>query len=269
MNTNLFSNEEFQFIMDLVTRSGDLALSIQDGEMDVRFKKDESIVTKADLAVQELLISELRGKFPESVFVHEENFNRDKVEIDDHSLSFIIDPVDGTAMYSMRLPTWSISLGVFRGYEPVYGFVNSPGSNMFFHNDDTHAYLNGTPVQADKNLPVNRETNVFYASEIYKNFLIDYPGKVRNLGSTALQGSLLADSRRNRTLAFIGSAFLWDWAGAIPIILKAGSNLRYITGEDVDFSEIIKNSYEFPEFCIAYSIDDFESVRKIFKKNDK
>ena len=131
-------------------------------------------------------------------------------------MSAIIDPIDGTAMFSMHLPEWCVSVGIFRGYTPVYGFVYSPGFDMLFYNDDSNAYLNGRPLKADRNISVDNETNIFSASEVSNRFIVDFPGKIRNLGSTALHACLAADNARNRTLAFIGKSNIWDWAGAVP-----------------------------------------------------
>ncbi len=266
MGNTLLNRGDINFFLDLLWKSGNLAVSIQNKGMDLRYKKDDSIVTKADVAVQDLLLSEIGNRHPDFNFIHEEDFDRDRRGIDAETVSVIIDPIDGTAVYSMHLPTWSISIGIFKGYEPVYGFVYSPVSDMLFYNDDNHAYLNGSPVAVDKNIEIGKETSIFYATEVYNRIRISFPGKVRNLGSTALHCALVADNHRNRTIAFIGSSFLWDWAGAIPIVLKAGGSLKYRDGKDIDFKEIVLNSYELPDFCIAYPIDDFEKVKGMFKE---
>lgn len=232
-----FDNDDFIFFQKLLNRAGKLAITIQNENISVSRKKDTSIVTRADIEVQDLLISEISSRFPEAVFIHEENFDRSTRLLSEETLAFIIDPIDGTAMYSMHLPIWCISIGVFSGFKPQYGFVYSPGCNMLFYNDNINAYLNGKIITVDPDISVERETNIFYASEIPGIFTIDFPGKIRNLGSTALHASLTADSRRNRVLAFIGEAYLWDWAGAIPIILKSGGEIRYLSGKNLIFKK--------------------------------
>jgi len=263
---NLFNESDFVFFKDLVIRAGMLARDIQNDRLEITRKADTSIVTQADLAVQELLIDSISRRYENFNFIHEEEFDRSKVNISDDTISVIIDPIDGTAMFSMHLPIWCVSVGIFRGYTPLYGFVYSPGSSMLFYNDDENSYLNDEIVTVDKNLMVNPETNIFYASEVQRIYKMDFPGKIRNLGSTALHACLTTDNRRNRLLAFVGQAFLWDWAGAIPIILRAGGNLRYINGDEVDYKKIVHNNYALPNYLIAYNCNDFESVQKVFKK---
>jgi len=68
----------------------------------------------------------------------------------------------------------------------------------------------------------------------------------------------------NRTLAFIGKSYLWDWAGAVPVVIRAGGFLRYMSGREVDFREIMENSFRIPEYCVAHSAGSIDMIRKIF-----
>lgn len=263
---NIFTPEDFTYIKDLIIQAGSNAQEIQKKDLSISRKGDNSIVTIADYQVQELLIKNLSARFPQAVFIHEENFDHSTRLLSEETLAFIIDPIDGTAMYSMYLPIWCISVGVFSGFKPVYGFVNSPGCDMFFYNDDTQAYLNDNPVTVNPEISLERETNIFYASEIPGILNIDFSGKIRNLGSTALHACLTADSRRNRVMAFIGESYLWDWAGAIPVIEKAGGQIKYLSGREPDYQEIIENNYRLSEYLISTSVSDFSKIQKIFSK---
>lgn len=251
-----------------MSEAGAIAHKIQKGDLQLERKEDLSIVTAADYAVQEHLIDKLSSRFKNMNFIHEENFDRAQVNVDDETLSAIIDPIDGTAMFSMHLPFWCVSLGIFKGYKPLYGFVYSPGSDLYFYNDNENAFCNENIVTIDDNIVIDRETNLFYASEAEKQFDVSFPGKVRNLGSTALHACLITDNRRNRALAFIGQSYLWDWAGAMPIILKAGGRIKYIDNTDIDFKRVINNNYHFEKNMLAYTGNDFNKIKSFFKKKE-
>ncbi len=235
---------------------------MQKGILDVQRKDDRSIVTQADIWAQSFIIDSISGRFPGFKFISEElpnstaDYSEDKVYV-------IIDPIDGTAMFSMHLPIWCVSVGIFRGYTPLYGFVYSPGSDLLFHNDNDRSYLNGKPLIAETITDIEKETNIFYSSEI-KDLKIDFPGKIRNLGSTALHACLTADSARNRLIAFIGKSYLWDWAGALPLILKAGVKVRYLDGREIDIKEIIGNNFKLIKYAVAYNAERFDIIKKIF-----
>jgi fructose-1,6-bisphosphatase/inositol monophosphatase family enzyme len=243
-----------------------MALEKQKEEMTIRRKSDHSIVTEVDIAVQEMLMKSIRERYHVINFISEEDFDRNRDDIKDDTISAIIDPIDGTAMFSMRLPIWCVSVGIFRGYRPLYGFVYAPACNLFFYNDDECSYLNDEPVRIKKNLKIDSETNIFYASEIHNHYRIVFPGKVRNLGSTALQACLTIDNERNRTLAFIGKSFLWDWAGAIPVILKSGGTISTISGREIDFNEVVENRYRFTDFLVAHCCENFDMIGRFFHK---
>jgi len=259
-----FLKEDFDFFKSLLFEAGSCGLSFQKDGLRVSRKLDASIVTQADISIQEMLMMRISARYPGIRFVYEENFDVSTHASGDDAMTAIIDPIDGTAMYSMYLPIWCVSVGIFEGFKPKYGFVYSPGFDMFFYNDDDSSYLNGRLLRVDPVMTIDTETNIFYSSEIRFGFIKNFPGKVRNLGSTALHACLTADNTRNRVLAFVGKSYLWDWAGAIPIIRKAGGRLRYLNGDEPDIGEIIDGGYELKDYLIAYNHEDFGFIQKMF-----
>ncbi len=262
---HILSIDDINFIKNAVIEAGVSAGRIQKGKLKVHRKEDSSIVTEADHMVQDYLIEKIGSRIENIQFIHEENFDRRTNHINEEGINCIIDPIDGTAMFSMHLPLWCVSVGIMQGYRPVYGFVYSPGSSMLFHNDDENSYLNGKIVKVNKDMVIDSETNIFSSTEIYGKFYVDFIGKVRNIGSTALHACLTVDNRRNRVLAFMGKSYLWDWAGAIPVIKKAGGNIKYLNGEELDIKNIIENRYELTDFALAYNSDSFSNIRQIFR----
>lgn len=264
--TTLFKADDIAYFMSIVVDAGDAALRMQNGVIEVSRKGDSSIVTQADLMVQDMLTTKIAARYSGIRLIHEENNTGIPGDIGEDTVTVIIDPIDGTAMYSMYLPVWCVSVGVFKGGSPVYGFVYSPGFNMLFHNDDEHAYLNGGVRKIDRHMKIDSETNIFYASEVHHDFVIDFPGKIRNLGSTAMHACLTIDNARNRTLAFMGKSCLWDWAGAIPIILKAGGGVRYLHGGEIDYRAVMHNNFRLLDYAVAFTSDEFSAIQNIFKK---
>jgi len=214
------------------------------------------------LWVQKFLIEKISERFPLFQFLCEEGPDKTG-PLSDESITVIIDPIDGTSMFSMHLPFWCVSVGIFKGFKPEYGFVYSPASDMFFHTDENYSYLNNNRLIVNHFLHIESETNIFYSSEI-RNIKINFRGKVRNLGSTALHACLTADNKRNRVLAFIGRSFLWDWAGAIPILQKADVYLKYLNGSELDYKKIVENNFELEDYAVAYTNTDFNIIRNIF-----
>lgn len=264
MDKNFLSGDDINFFVDIVKSAGDAAFRFQKNDMDIYRKEDRSIVTEADLQSQKFLIEQIESRFADFNFICEENLS-ETAALSENKINVIIDPIDGTAMFSMHLPFWCVSVGIFAGITPAYGFVYSPGCDLMFHTDNENSYLNGRKLTVDQNTPIEKETNIFYSSEI-KGVKINFPGKARNLGSTALHACLTTDNRRNRLIAFIGKSYLWDWAGAIPVVVKAGGRLRYLDGREIDYGKIASNAFELEDYAVVYNCADFEVLRNIFQK---
>ncbi len=266
MNETFLSQNDLRYFLEIINSAGATALQMQRGILEIQRKEDSSIVTQVDLWVQNYLTEKISEKFKNFQIISEEktNFN---LSFTEETISVIIDPIDGTAVFSMRLPIWCVSVGIFKGYKPVYGFVYSPGSNLLFYNNGNDSFLNGKKLVSDPSVIIENETNIFYSSEIH-DVKIDFPGKVRNLGSTALHACLTADNRRNRLLAFIGKSYLWDWAGAIPILLNAGVKLKYLNGHDLDYKAIIENGFALKDYAIAYNAESFDIIKGIFIRKE-
>lgn len=243
-----------------------MALKVQRRGFSSARKKDLSIVTDADTMVQNYLLKKISARFKNAAVICEENFEPDINLMNEKKMSIVIDPVDGTAIFTMGLPFWCVSLGIFDGFKPAYGFIYSPACDLFFKSDDKNAFCNGTIIKTDKSLAPESETNVFFASELIKDYDLAAAGKIRNLGSTALHAALVAHNTKSRGIAFIGGGNLWDWAGALPILEKAGAGAKYMSGNDIDFSAVAANNCRFPEVILAYSTESFEPTGKIIVK---
>jgi len=264
MDKNFLSSDDIKFFIEIVKSAGDTAFRFQKSDMNIYRKEDRSIVTEADLNSQKFLIEKIESRFTDFNFICEENISEGSTLSTD-KINIIIDPIDGTAMFSMHLPFWCVSMGIFAGQTPAYGFVYSPGCDLLFHTDNDSSFLNGQKLEVDYNTPIEKETNIFYSSEI-KGVKINFPGKARNLGSTALHACLTSDNRRNRLLAFIGKSYLWDWAGAIPVVEKAGGKIRYLDGREIDYLKIAANGFELEDYAVVYNCRDFEVIRNIFQR---
>lgn len=262
----ILKKEDFDFFKGIVREAGLAALKYQKQGLTVKRKDDSTIVTEADYATQAFLMEKISGKYRNFKFIHEENFEGIHGGIDEDSIYVIIDPIDGTAVFSMLLPTWCVSVGIFHGYKPLYGFVYSPASDLFFYNDEHGSYLNDNKIKVAAHMKIDSESNLFYASEIQTAFSIDFAGKIRNIGSTALQASLTIDNARNRTVGFIGKSYLWDWAGALPVILKAGGRVSYISGDSIDFKKVYENNFEFCDFLVVHNSMDLQEIMKFFRR---
>jgi myo-inositol-1(or 4)-monophosphatase len=113
---------------------------------DVRAKNGRELVTAADRASEDLIVSGIRGSFPDDLIVAEES----APERDARSTSrptWIIDPLDGTNNFAHSYPFFSVAIAVETEGRPVAGVVYDPlRDELFMAERGRGAALNGRPI---------------------------------------------------------------------------------------------------------------------------
>ncbi|MEX3313865.1 3'(2'),5'-bisphosphate nucleotidase CysQ [Sulfitobacter sp. PS-8MA] len=102
-------------------------------------------VTEADLAVNDLLLAQLRGARPDYGWLSEETEdNSDRLA---HDRVFIIDQIDGTRSFVAGENTWAHSLALAEAGEVTAAVVYLPLRDMLYAaSRGGGATLNGTPI---------------------------------------------------------------------------------------------------------------------------
>lgn len=115
-------------VCEIINEASNTARQAFDRKKKVSFKKGinitTQIVTETDKSLDAFLRKRLREKFPEFGFITEENDNTIIKEY-----NWIIDPIDGTHNFALHIPVFGISVGLWKGDEPIYGIVIFPLQN--------------------------------------------------------------------------------------------------------------------------------------------
>ncbi len=194
------------------------------------------VVTKADAFSEEAITSALARDFPDHRIAGEEGTRLGPV---DSPWTWHIDPLDGTANYSRRLPYWAISIGLAHGDVPVLGVIHGPACGLtVFGAVGLGAWSGEQPLPAAT--PAGAETEWVVAT--------DWPWDLQERQRTTALLALLAP--RIRQYKTFGSAavdlahlalghidayaisriFPWDQAGGAAIASALGYELRRWSG---------------------------------------
>ena len=199
-------------------------------------KDDKTYVTEADLAVQSYLKEKIIKQFPDvGILSEEENYTK---KPQDGKTYFVIDPIDGTAMFVSGLSIWGIAIGVIKSAIPIAGFFYMPATDDFYHTETNGSvYLNERKTQLKPFDKIQRESLLLTVSRAHKRFEInpDYPGKVRCLGSTEAHICYVATGGADAAL--VSDSYIWDLAAGIAMLYRNGGTARYINGDEFIFSE--------------------------------
>ncbi|HEV7730774.1 MAG TPA: inositol monophosphatase family protein [Candidatus Binatia bacterium] len=215
----------------IARRAGALALG-HFRRVAVERKADRTVVTRADREVEALLTSELAAAFPEAGIQGEEGAARPAAG----PYRFVIDPIDGTSSFVAGLPTWCVSIGLLKGHQPVAGVVHVPCSDEMYVADAAGAWWNGEPLPLLDDRPGHGDPFVLAHSAVHRRYEITWPGKLRSLGSTAYHAALVA--RGVARAALLGSAHIWDVAGAGALLARVGGRFEYLDGATVDLADL-------------------------------
>jgi myo-inositol-1(or 4)-monophosphatase len=218
---------------DLAVRGGRLALEYFH-QAQVSWKPDGSMVTDADLAIQEYLATEIARAFPDDAVVGEEG--QPEQGRTDALYSWVLDPVDGTNNFGRGLPGFAVSIGVLRNRQPFAGAVYDPITRWLFTAcAGRGAWLNERPLRT-RPAPLSRSSLFAIRSPLEEgvpSFIEEWLRRyrLRRFGSTALHLCYVALGALD--LVHDHRASLWDIAGAAPVLLEAGGVLTTVDGAPV------------------------------------
>jgi myo-inositol-1(or 4)-monophosphatase len=207
-----------------------------------RIKRDGSIVTDADHAMQDRVQKELAALWPEYDFLGEEMPGRMKQKVfaaSGHQGLWILDPLDGTSNFAAGVPFFSVSLALLIDGRPEIGLVYDPTRDeCFLAQRGRGSWLNGLSLgtQVPVHLPLERTIAVVDFKRLDRPLAAKLGaeppyGSQRNFGSSALDWGWLADGRFHVYLH--GGQKLWDYAAGILILTEAGGQAVTLEGEEV------------------------------------
>lgn len=143
----------------IARKAGDLALKIREGNIGIELKQDETPVTIADRACEQLIVNELRAAFSDDGLLGEEGATREST----NGRKWIIDPIDGTRDFIRGTGAWSVLIALEEHAEVVVGFAYYPATGKMFSaalgegafQDGKHIKASGVQVKSDALLCCN------------------------------------------------------------------------------------------------------------------
>jgi len=204
-------------------------------------KRDGSIVTEADHAMQDRVQQELAAHWPQYAFLGEEMPASEHAKLATASKQglWVLDPLDGTSNFAAGIPFFSVSLALLIEGRVEIGLVYDPiRDEAFYAQRGVGSWLNGLSLgtRAPLNFPLARAIAVVdfkrLDTELAATLGAEPPyGSQRNFGSSALDWCWLADGRFHIYLH--GGQKLWDYAAGSLILNEAGGQAVTLDGEEV------------------------------------
>ncbi|MCC6484993.1 MAG: inositol monophosphatase [Armatimonadetes bacterium] len=231
---------EKQFLLDVSREAGALLLSFFGHIKTWEIKSSRGdIVTEADRAAEDLVLTRLEAEFPGHNLLSEE---RGWVRHDEAAPIWVLDPLDGTRNFALGIPTFAVSLACLVNGRPVLGAIYDPvHDDMYLAQANCGAWLNENrltvsdqPDLSEAMVSVSwsprRKDKELYIRTV--NRINAHTSWFRRIGSAAMVMAYLASGRWDAYVQ--GGINPWDIAAGVILITEAGGIVSDFQGEDVD-----------------------------------
>lgn len=116
--------------LDAAVLAGKKILSLH-GDSAAEKKPDESLITRADMASDEVISERIKRSFPKHALVSEERYEDSRRFCAEYT--WIVDPLDGTRDFVKQTGQFAVHIGLVCGTEPVLGVVYVPMTDSLYH----------------------------------------------------------------------------------------------------------------------------------------
>lgn len=236
-------------LIDIIKTSAQHELLPRFHRIKQQFKDDGSIVTQADVAMQDALRTQLQARWPDIAFLGEEMPAADQERIlrDASQGVWVVDPLDGTSNFSIGIPFFAVSVALICKGELALGVVYDPlRDECFSAQRGETATLNGQPLDLRRLASLERMTIGLVdfkrlPATLAAKLATNPPYKSqRSFGSVALDWCWIAAARGD--VYVHGKQKLWDYAAGQLILAQAGGYAATLQGEAVYNGTLVPRS---------------------------
>jgi len=203
------------------------------------YKEDGTVLTETDIELSGIIEEKVFNLFPECSFISEEFPSTLK---DGAPYTFVLDPIDGTDVYSQGLPSFAVALGILdERRNPVGAYISAPrfgiATEELFVRLDPGGKLkvNGRPFRRLDDKDEIRQVTVGSANQRtvdYSNF----SGKARTFGSSIIH--LLSPVLFSSIQGCVNQrAYIYDVAAAHAVLLSQGMEIVYKDGSEFVYDD--------------------------------
>lgn len=250
-NTTAYSKSKKNFL-EVARQSAKIAskvvLSALEKNFSLDYKKGREVVTQADKDSEEAIIKNIKKHFPDHSFWSEER----PEEKTKSKYRWVIDPIDGTHLFTRGIPTFGISIGLEENGKPIVAVCAFPKLNLEYTAEKGKgAYCNGSKISVSTKTKKDQlmyitSSGMIRHPELMKPFLKDVRGRnvyLRDFGSTVYALCLVAHGKADAALEY--SIKPGDVAAGILLVREAGGRVTNAKGKaatSLDKNVIASNS---------------------------
>ncbi|MBI2097697.1 MAG: inositol monophosphatase [Candidatus Vogelbacteria bacterium] len=217
--------------------AGEIMVERFDFGMKRETKEDGTVVTDADLAINQLVLNLFERDFPRIRVISEEGGR----EVPEAEYAALCDPLDGTLPFSRGLPISAFCLSILDDGQPIIAVINDPFMKRLWYAElGKGSFLNGKKLEVSRHHDIDRShlgvlfwpDSPFHLLEV-AGVLVNRGARVINPWTIAYLGGLVASGDLDATI-FPGRNG-WETAAMQLIVTEAGGFATDIEGQTIDY----------------------------------
>jgi 3'(2'), 5'-bisphosphate nucleotidase len=231
----------------LAIDAGRAIMEIYRGECAVSHKADESPVTAADHAAEDIILRGLREAYPDIPCVAEEEVAGGHLPPELGNAFFLVDPLDGTKEFINKRPDFTVNIALVRNHVPEIGVVYAPAAGKLFGGRPGRAELIavGPDGSQGERQPISMRAcgakPTVVASRSHRTpETDDYIAKIGEVDlvsvGSSLKFCLLASGEADHYPRF-GRTMEWDTAAGDAVLRAAGGLTRTLDGQPLAYGK--------------------------------
>ncbi len=220
---------DLDLLLSCLRHAGKIAMGFH-GKAKAWNKPDGTVLTEADLAVNDYLKATIQAARPEDGWLSEETADTE------HRLSksrlWIVDPIDGTRAFSDGLRFWGIGIALVEDAAPILSGIYCPVDDVMYHAVKSQgAYRNGVRLSSPES---SSHAIVPRAAQLVVEAL-GLPTQVSSSWPMLVRFALIAEGANPAAIS-IGNKQDWDLAAGVLLVTETGGKVTTQSGAAMQFN---------------------------------
>lgn len=233
-------SKNLDLIKNLSIQAGLAILKIYKTNFSIMTKKDNSPLTLADRASNNIIVNGIKNYFPDFGILSEESKD-DKSRLS-KNYCFIIDPLDGTKEFVEKNGQFTVNIALAYNQKAIMGVIYYPvKKELYYACEGMGAFLENIEKDETKKISVTNKIDKLiivksksHSCDKEKKLIEDNSNRISEILTvgSSLKGCMIASGEADIYYRF-GQTYEWDTAAMQCIVEEAGGIFRQIDGSKI------------------------------------
>ena len=209
----------------------------------IELKVDDSPITAADKAANDIIVNMLCENFPEvSMLSEESKLDESRFKND---LCFVVDPLDGTKEFIKRNGEFTVNIALAYKHKSVLGVIYVPVTGLLYYAAQDYGAYREENGEVTKLSVTDKRDNLIlvgsksHASDKLKALIEAKRNLIKDVVSagSSLKGTMIAEGKADIYYRY-ALCSEWDTAAMQCIVEEAGGIFKQIDGTEMTYNRI-------------------------------